>query len=171
MSIGYNNFFFYTIKLAPIILLYVLVFTELETEFGSYLSYFSFNLQMIVVYFWVLKKPYIMGNGHIFIAGLVNDFVLGLPLGTTPIVLLILSLVTSYIRVATLRSKIITAWFAFIPAIFLSNLAYILIITNFTEITIPYIKLIQNSFFTFLFFPIFYQIFNTFLTFTGSHDS
>ena len=42
---------------------------------------FTLNFQIILIYFWVLKRPDIMANGHIFLAGLINDVVMGFPLG------------------------------------------------------------------------------------------
>mgnify|MGYP001158125050 CR=1 FL=1 len=165
-----KNIFFYIIKSGPLLLMYILALSELETEFNSYLNFFSFNLQMIIIYFWVLKKPQLLGNGHIFIAGIINDAVIGLPLGASAISFLVLSLASSYVRNATLRSRLVVNWFAFIPAIFFSNLIYLIIITKFSDISISYMQLLQNSFFTFLFFPIFYQIFDNYLKITEGSD-
>ena len=52
----------------PLILLYVLCFTELNFESLFYLQFFSFNLNAMLIYFWVLKHPQMMGSGHIFFA-------------------------------------------------------------------------------------------------------
>ena len=154
---------------APILLLYILSFTELETEFSSfYITYFSFNLQLIIIYFWVLKSPDNMGAGHIFFAGVINDIVLGLLLGTSSLSFLSAALVATYIRNATLRSKIITDWIAFIPAIILSYIVSLYIIVNYSDISFDYIILFINSFFTFLFFPIFYIIFINYNHFINS---
>ena len=154
---------------APILLLYILSFTELETEFSSfYITYFSFNLQLIIIYFWVLKSPDNMGAGHIFFAGVINDIVLGLLLGTSSLSFLSAALVATYIRNATLRSKIITDWIAFIPAIILSYIVSLYIIVNYSDISFDYIILFSNSFFTFLFFPIFYIIFINYNHFINS---
>jgi hypothetical protein len=51
-------------------------------------------------------------------------------------------------------------WITFIPALFFSNFVYYIIINNFSHLSFYYIELLQNSFFTFLFFPIFYFILN-----------
>ena len=90
---------------------------------------------------------------------IINDTVLGISLGTTSLSYLSLSLFTSYIRTATLRSAMVTEWFTFIPALFFSNLVYLIIINNFSNVSFYYVELLQNTFFTFLFFPIFYQTF------------
>ena len=144
-----------------LIILYILSFDALEgLKLYPNLFIFSFNLQMIIVYFYVLKYPDQLGYGHIFIVGIINDVVTGIPLGTTSLSYLILCFFTSYIRNVTLRSKMSAEWFAFIPALFFSNLVYFIIINNFTNLSFYYVELLRNSFFSFLFFPIFYYIFN-----------
>ena len=55
--------------------------------------------------------------------------------------------------------KMSTEWFTFIPAIFFSNLIYFIIINNFSNLSFYYVELLRNSFFTFLYFPIFYFLF------------
>ena len=144
-----------------LIILYMLSFNTFEgLKVYPNLLIFSFNLQMIVVYFYVLKYPDQLGYGHIFLVGIINDVVTGIPLGTTSVSYLILCFFTSYIRNVTLRSKMSAEWFAFIPALFFSNLVYFIIINNFTNLSFYYVELLRNSFFSFLFFPIFYYIFN-----------
>ena len=156
-------------KSGPILFLYILSFTELETEFSNfYISYFSFNLQLIIIYFWVLKSPDNMGAGHIFFAGIINDVVLGLTLGTSPLSFLSAALVATYVRNATLRSKILTDWIAFIPALILSYLITLYLILNYSYISFDYIFLLKNYFFTFLVFPIFYIIFINFNQFINN---
>jgi hypothetical protein len=82
-----------------------------------------------------------------------------MPLGATSLSYLTLSLFTSYIRNATLRPLMTAEWFTFIPALFFSNLVFLLIINNFSNVSFYYIELLQNTFFTFLFFPLFYYVF------------
>ena len=145
----------------PIILLYILSFNSFEglKEFENIIL-FSFNLQMIIIYIYVLKFQEYIGFGHIFLAGLINDVVIGTPLGTSSLTYLMLCFFASYIRNVTLRSKMTTDWFTFIPAIFFSNLIYFIIINNFSHLSFYYIELLRSSFFTFLFFPIFYYLFS-----------
>ena len=140
--------------------LYFLSFCTFEglKEFPD-LVVFSFNLQMIIVYFYVLKFPDQLGLGHIFIAGIINDVVIGIPLGTSSLSYLILAFFTRYIREATLRSQMASEWITFVPALFFSNFVYFIVINNFSHLSFYYVNLLQNTFFTFLFFPIFYFIF------------
>jgi len=144
----------------PIVLLYFFSFYHFQIPEVGKINFFAFNFQMILIYFYILKFPEALGFGNIFLAGIINDTVLGIPLGTTSLSYLTLSLFTSYIRNATLRSVITAEWFTFIPALFFSNLVYLIIINNFSNVSFYYIELLQNTFFTFLFFPIFHYIFS-----------
>ena len=144
----------------PIVLLYFFSFYHFQIPEVGKINFFAFNFQMILIYFYILKFPEALGYGNIFLAGIINDTVLGVPLGTTSLSYLTLSLFTSYIRNATLRSVMTAEWFTFIPALFFSNLVYLIIINNFSNVSFYYIELLQNTFFTFLFFPIFHYIFS-----------
>ena len=55
------------INLGPVILLYYLSISEIDTHFENYFEILSFNFQLIIIYFWTLKKPFALGNGHIFL--------------------------------------------------------------------------------------------------------
>ena len=144
----------------PLILLYFLSFNGFENikEFPNIIL-FSFNLHMIIIYFYILKYPDYLGIGHIFLAGIINDVVIGTPLGASSLSYLVMCFFTSYIRNVTLRSKMTAEWFTFIPAIFFSNLIFFIIINNFSNLSFYYVELLRNSFFTFLFFPVFYFLF------------
>ena len=149
-----------SLKLLPIILLYFLSFNSFEgVKAVPNFALFSFNLHMIIIYFYILKHPEYLGIGHIFLAGLINDVVIGTPLGVSSLSYLVMCLVTSYIRNVTLRSKMTAEWFTFIPAIFFSNLTFFIIVNNFSNLSFYYVELLSNSFFTFLFFPFFYFFF------------
>ena len=144
----------------PVIFLYFFSFYHFELPEVGRINFFTFNFQMILIYYYILKFPDDLGFGNIFVAGIINDTVLGIPLGTTSLSYLTLSLFTSYIRNATLRPVMTAEWFTFVPALFFSNLVYLVIINNFSNVSFYYVELLQNTFFTFLFFPIFYYIFS-----------
>jgi cell shape-determining protein MreD len=146
----------------PIFFLYFFSFYHFASPEAGKINIFSFNFQMILIYFYILKFPEDLGFGHIFLAGVIGDTVLGITLGVTSISYLMLSLFTTYIRNATIRSNVTTEWFSFIPALFFSNLVYLVIINNFSNVSFYYIELLQNTFFTFLFFPIFHYIFSNY---------
>ena len=143
----------------PVVFLYFFSFYHFQVPEVGKINIFDFNFQMILIYFYVLKFPENLGYGNIFLAGIISDTVLGISLGTTSLSYLVLSLFTSYIRNATLRSVMTAEWFTFIPALFFSNLVFLLIINNFSNVSFYYIELLQNTFFTFLFFPLFYYVF------------
>ena len=161
----FNNLKLFVINNLIVVIFYTLSFNTFAgiKEFPNLLI-FAFNLQMIIVYFYVLKFPSNLGTGHIFLAGIINDVVIGIPLGTSSLSFLVLSFFTAYIRTATLRSKMTTEWITFIPALFFSNFVYFVVINNFSHLSFYYVELLQNSFFTFLFFPIFYYLFNSYET-------
>ena len=54
----------------PLILLYYLSISEIDTNLEKLFEVFSLNLQIIIIYFWIIKRPNLMGPGHIFLAGL-----------------------------------------------------------------------------------------------------
>ena len=148
------------INLGPIILLYYLSISELDTYFESFFEILSFNIQLIIIYFWALKRPEVLGNGHIFFAGLINDVVMGLPLGISSLSYLVVSLVATYIKNMTVNTSITTDWFTFFIAIFFSNLIFLVLMVNFTKIPISLTVMSYNTFFTLIFFPFFWFIFS-----------
>ena len=147
------------INLGPLILLYYLSISEIDSHFENYFEILSFNIQLIIIYFWSLKRPEVLGNGHIFFAGFLNDVVVGLPLGLSSMTYLITSLVATYVKNMTVNTRITTDWFTFFIAITLSNLLLLILLTNFSEITISFIDMSYNTFFTLIFFPFFWFLF------------
>jgi cell shape-determining protein MreD len=160
MAILFKNITFKFTNSAPIILLYFFSITELDTNFSNLFEILSFNIQIIIVYYWTLRNPTILGNGHIFLSGIINDVIMGLPMGTSALTYLVISLVASYIRNVTVNINLFTDWFTFLIAIFFSNLIFLILLKNFSEISITYTELFYNSFFTFLFYPAFWVLFN-----------
>ena len=155
------------INLGPLILLYYLSISEIDSHFESYFEILSFNIQLIIIYFWVSKRPEVLGSGHIFLAGLLNDVVMGFPLGVSSLSYLVVSLVATYIKNMTVNTRITTDWFSFFIAIFFSNLIFFILLVNFSEIKIDLVEISYNTFFTLLFFPFFWFLFtyyNTILT-------
>ena len=74
----------------PLILLYYLCISEIDTNLQNTFEIFTLNFQIILVYFWVLKRPEVMANGHVFIAGLINDVVMGFPMGISSLYYLVM---------------------------------------------------------------------------------
>ena len=147
------------INLGPLILLYYLSISEIDSHFENYFEILSFNIQLIIIYFWVSKRSEVLGGGHIFFAGLINDVITGFPLGLSSLSYLTVSLVATYVKNMTVNTRITTDWFTFFIAIFFSNLTFYILLSNFSEIAVSFTEISYNTFFTLLFFPFFWVLF------------
>lgn len=147
------------INLGPLILLYYLSISEIDSHFENYFEILSFNIQLIIIYFWVSKRPEALGGGHIFFAGFLNDVIMGFPLGLSSLSYLTVSLVANYVKNMTVNTRITTDWFTFFIAIFFSNLIFFILLSNFSEIEINLTEISYNTFFTLIFFPFFWFLF------------
>ena len=147
------------INFGPLIFLYYLSISEIDSHFENYFEILSFNIQLIIIYFWVSKRPEALGNGHVFFAGLINDVVIGFPLGLSSLSYLVVSFVATYVKNMTVNTRITTDWFTFFIAIFFSNVIFFVLLTNFSETTVSITEMSYNTFFTLLFFPFFWFIF------------
>ena len=143
------------INLGPLIFLYYLSISEIDSHFENYFEILSFNIQLIIIYFWVSKRPEALGGGHIFFAGFINDVIMGFPLGLSSLSYLTVSLVANYVKNMTVNTTITTAWFTFFIAIFFSNLIFFILLSNFSEIAVSVTEISYNTFFTLIFFPFF----------------
>ena len=148
------------INLGPLILLYYLSISEIDSHFENYFEILSFNIQLIIIYFWVSKRPEALGGGHIFFAGFINDVIMGFPLGLSSLSYLTVSLVANYVKNMTVNTRITTDWFTFFIAIFFSNLIFFILLSNFSEIEISLTEISYNTFFTLIFFPFFWFLFS-----------
>ena len=156
----------------PLLLLYYLCISEVDTNLEKVFEIFTLNFQIIIIYFWVLKRPEIMATGHDFIAGLVNDVVMGFPLGISSLSYLIVIFFGSYVRNKSVNTTIASDWFTFFMAMFFSNLLFFSLLNNFSELSFPYSKIGYNMFFTLFMFPIFWLLFNIYqMTFIGNRDA
>ena len=113
MTTLYKNLKQNFLNIIPVFLLYFFSITELEANFAGYFKIISFNLQLIIIYYWTLRYPHILGNVHIFIAGVINDVVMGLPMGASALSYLIVAFVASYIRNITVKHTLFTDWITF----------------------------------------------------------
>ncbi len=147
------------INLGPVIFFYYLSISEIDSYFESYFEILSFNIQLIIIYFWSLKRPEVLGNGNVFFAGIINDVVMGVPLGLSSLSYLVVSLVATYVKNMTVNTSITTDWFTFFIAIFFSNLTFLVLVTNFSEMIVSFTEISYNTFFTLLFFPFFWFLF------------
>ena len=146
------------LRAIPLLALVYICISEFHTQFYLW-DIFSFNIQFIIIYYWILRDPSILGYGFVFLCGLINDVVLSLPLGTSPLAYLFVSLVAAYVRNATVRSTLFTDWFTFIIAVLVGNFIVYFLLNNFSEFSVDYGSLFFNSLFTFILYPAFWVIF------------
>ena len=156
----------------PLILLYYLSISEVDANLENLLDIFSINLQIIIIYFWMIKRPSMMGTGHIFVAGLINDVVMGFPLGISSLSYLLVCFVGNYVRNKSVNTTLASDWFTFLIALLISNLLFFTLINNFSDLAIPFSKIGYNTFFTLFLFPIFWFLFKIYqMSFIGGHDA
>ena len=156
----------------PLILLYYLSISDIDANLENFLDIFSINLQVIIIYFWMIKRPSMMGTGHIFVAGLINDVVMGFPLGISSLSYLLVCFVGNYVRNKSVNTTLASDWFTFFIALIFSNLLFFSLINNFSDLAIPFSKIGYNTFFTLFLFPIFWFLFKIYqMSFIGGQDA
>ena len=131
------------------------------------IKFFSVNIHYILVYYWVLRQPHNLGYGFIFLAGIINDIMLGFPIGINALSLLVVAAVAAYVRVVTVRIQLINDWISFIPALILANFIYFIAL-YYSNYSIDYLYLLKNSIFTFICYPILWIFFSIFINFSKS---
>tara|TARA_B100000131_G_scaffold257884_1_gene253021 strand:- start:352 stop:858 length:507 start_codon:yes stop_codon:yes gene_type:complete len=146
----------------PMIFLYISVLNEFDFNYLN-LDYFSFNFPFILIFFFTLKDFKNFDYFLVFIAGLINDTVVGLPLGISSLSYTLLCIATSYLRNITIRPHPIKDWFYFLFTISLINSINYSVLNLFFSYDIILINSLINNFFTFLFYLVFVSIFNYYL--------
>jgi len=146
----------------PILLLFVSVLNEFDFNYLN-LKYFSFNFPFILIFFFTLKDFKHFDYFLVFIAGLINDTVVGLPLGISSLSYILICIATSYFRNITIRPNPIKDWFYFLFIISLINSINYTILTLFFSLNLVLMSYLVNTFFTFLFYIIFVSIFKYYL--------
>ena len=154
--------FFRVYSWLPIIILFISVLNEFDLNYLN-LDYFSFNFPFILIFFFTLKEFKNMDYFYLFIAGLINDTVVGLPLGVSSLSYMLICIATSYFRNITIRPNPIKDWFYFLFTISLINSINYSILTLFFSYKVVLVNYLINNFFTFLFYIIFVSIFNRYL--------
>ena len=144
----------------PILLLFFIAFTGFDLSFFFLNISFSFNFIYILIFFWILKKPERLGYGLVFFAGIINDVLIGIPIGISSFCYLILCSVTAYIRNITLSPNFMKDWISLLFTILLINSIQVIILDLVFLIKVDYTNYLINSGFTFLFYPIFFLFFN-----------
>ena len=146
----------------PVLVLFISVLNEFDLNYLN-LNYFSFNFPFILIFFFTLKEFKHFDYLFVFIAGLINDTVVGLPLGISSLSYMLICIATSYFRNITIRPNPVKDWFYFLFIISLVNSINYTILTLFFTYDLILWSYIVNTFFTFLLYLVFISIFKIYL--------
>lgn len=158
-EIGRLSYFRIILEKAPVILLIVSVLNEFDLNYSN-LKYFSFNFPFILIYYWSLKRSGSIGYGLIFLSGLFNDVVVGMPIGVSALAYLLICGFSAYLRNITLRPSLVKDWFFFGFTILVVNSVIYVVVSLFFHIQIIYVDILVNILFTFLLYVIFSNLFD-----------
>lgn len=143
----------------PVILLFISVMNHFDFN-NIQIKFLAFNFSYILIFFYTLKRKDAIGYVSLFVAGLFNDVIIGLPMGISSIFFLLLCGFASYLRNITLRPNLIKDWIYFlVTLLILNSLSYISLVFIF-EYDINFIDSMISTSSTFFFYIIFTYIFN-----------
>lgn len=157
------------ISSAPIILLFISVLNEFDFNYLNF-KYFSFNFPYILIFYWSLKGGEKLGYGLVFLAGLINDVVVGLPIGISSVLYLLICGFASYLRNITLRPSLVKDWFFFLFTISVVTTIFYIVNSIFFLVKVDYYYLLFNVIFTFIFYYMFSLIFSYYSKFIGKEN-
>ena len=146
----------------PMLILYISVLNEFDFNYLK-LKYFSFNFPFILIFFFTLKDFKYFDYTLVFIAGLFNDTVVGLPLGISSLSYILICISTAYLRNITIRPSPMKDWFYFLFIISSINSINYSVLTLFFSFDLILMNYLVNTFFTFSFYIIFVSIFRYYL--------
>ena len=157
-----RGFYFKFYSFLPIIVLFISVLNEFDLNYLK-LEYFSFNFPFILIFFFTLKDFKNFDYLLVFLAGLVNDTVVGLPLGISSLSYILICTATSYLRNITIRPNPIKDWFYFLFIISLINSMNYSILSLFFSYDLLLLSYLVNIFFTFILYMFFTYLFKYYL--------
>ena len=145
----------------PLIILFISVLNNYDFNYLG-LRYFSFNFSYILIFYYSLKKSESLGYNYIFIAGLINDVVIGTPIGLSSLMYLILCGAGAYLRNITLRPSLIKDCIFFLITILIINSLLFVSLNFIFNYELNYFDQIINITYTFLFYFLFSNLFDFF---------
>ncbi len=157
-----NNYFYKLYSWLPIIFLFISVLNEFDFNYMN-IDFFSFNFPFILIFYFSLKEYNHFDYLLVFLAGLINDTVVGLPLGLSSLSYVMICIFASYLRNLTIRPNLIKDWFYFLFTISLINSLSYSILFLFFSYDLDIMFYVINNLFTFLFYIIFIFFFNNYL--------
>ena len=146
----------------PILALFISVFNEFDLNYLN-IDYFSFNFPFILIFYFALKEYQRFDYFLVFLAGLVNDTVVGLPLGLSSLSYILICIFATYLRNITISPNLIKDWFYFLFIISLINSINYSVLFLFFSYELDITLFIINNFFTFVFYIIFSVFFKRYL--------
>ena len=158
-SLNKSYFFQIFFSYFPIVILFLSVFNEFDFNYLK-IEYFSFNFVHILIFYWTLKNPNHLGYISIFLAGLINDVVIGVPMGISSLSYLLICTVTAYIRNITLSPNFINDWISLLLTVLFVNSIQVLVLDFMLNLNPNYMDYLINSGFTFVLYPLFFFLFN-----------
>ena len=144
-----KNYIYKIFSWLPIIFLYISVSNELDLNYLN-IDYFSFNFPFILIFYFSLKEYSKFDYLLVFLAGLINDTIIGLPLGLSSLSYVLVCIFASYLRNITIRPNLIKDWFYFLFVISLINSINYSVLFLFFSYDLDIIFYIINNLFTFL---------------------
>ena len=146
----------------PILALFISVFNEFDLNYLN-IDYFSFNFPFILIFYFALKAYQRFDYFLVFLDGLFNDTVVGLPLGISSMSYILICIFATYLRNITISPNLIKDWFYFLFIISLINSINFSVLFLFFSYELDITLFIVNNFFTFLFYIIFSIFFKRYL--------
>ena len=157
-----KNLFYKIYTWLPILALFISVFNEFDFNYLN-IDYFSFNFPFILIFYFALKAYQRFDYFLVFLAGLFNDTVVGLPLGISSMSYILICIFATYLRNITISPNLIKDWFYFLFIISLINSINFTVLFLFFSYELDITLFIVNNFFTFLFYIIFSIFFKRYL--------
>ena len=156
LSFRKNNWLYKVYTWLPVLLLYLSVLNEFDLNYMN-IEYFSFNFPLLLIFYFALKEYSRFDFLLVFIAGLINDTVIGLPLGISSFSYILVCIFAAYLRNITIRPNLVKDWFYFLFVISLINSINYSVLFFFFSAELDIMFYVVNNFFTFLLYiPITY---------------
>jgi len=151
IKLNKSNYFYKIYTWLPIIILYLSVLNEYDLNYLN-IEYFSFNFPLILIFYFSVKGYLNFDYLLVFFAGLINDTVIGFPLGLSSLSYMLICIFASYLRNMTIRPHLIKDWFYFLFVISLINSINFSVLFIFFSYDLDIMFYIINNLFTFLFY-------------------
>ena len=133
----------------PILFLYISVLNEFDLNYIN-IEYFSFNFPFLLIFYFAVKEYSRFDFLLVFIAGLINDTVVGLPLGISSFSYIVVCIFAAYLRNITIRPNLIKDWFYFLFVISLINSINYSVLFFFFSFELDIMFYVINNLLTFL---------------------